>query len=180
MYCTKCGKEVDNAANYCVYCGNQLTAIREQAIITQKPTKASFVISESFRTTKDCEVVLNKLEEQFRIVSQKVERKSANEFCVKSIAKTFFVSSFRKDSTTVFLVKTENKYTCAAYVVYRMPVFEQILLGFLVIIFFFAGTLSLIGFLYILAAIICYFSQKNTVRTAISNVLKRVKDEVQD
>jgi len=180
MYCILCGKPIEATAKFCIHCGNRLDNGRPRKVRLKEPIKASFVISESFRTEVESKDVINRLEVQFRSVSEKVELRDENDLLIKGIAKTFFVSSFRKDITTVRLVKEDSKYLCTAYVKYKMPVFEKILLGFLAILFLFRQTLSPLGFLYVIIAIVCYFTQKNTVRNAVSDVLKRVKNEMED
>jgi hypothetical protein len=123
-----------------------------------------FEISQTFRTNRSKQEVVNFLEGQLRRVSERVTR-SGDTVTAKSIEASF--GSINRADSSVFSVREKERgFICVADVNYRPSIFFWVLL----IALFFTWVLWLIpiGF---------YLVQKKTVRSAIADVFSRVKDE---
>ena len=123
-----------------------------------------FEVSERIQTSASKEEILRGLEEQFKKVSDSVQR-SGETLTVKSIEASFG-SINRSDTTTVELRDTDDGYLLLANVHYRPSVAFWILLVILI-------------FTYILwlLPIVFYLTQKKTVQTGVQEVFTRIKNE---
>lgn len=127
-----------------------------------------FEISEKLKTAKGEEVVFDSLEEHFKKVSRTI-RREGGKIIAEEIDLTFG-SFLRKDVTVIEMQKKENGYLCVAATDYNLSLVFWILL---ILAFFTAGASLLveIGF---------YLYHKKIVKEAISGVLRRVKDDIED
>lgn len=123
-----------------------------------------FEVSERIRTRRSLEELLTVLEAQFKKVASGVQR-AGQTIEVKSIEASFG-SINRTDTTTISLRKADDGWLVVADVDYQPSVAFWIIL----IITFFT-------WIFWLLPIAFYLLQKNTVRTAISECLQRVRNE---
>lgn len=123
-----------------------------------------FEVSERIRTQGSQEELLAVLEEQFRKVSESVQR-SGQTLEAKSIEATFG-SINRSDTTTVTLKKSDDGWLLVADVHYRPSVAFWIIL-----------IITLFTYVFWLLPIAFYILQKNTVRTAIVECFQRIRNE---
>lgn len=123
-----------------------------------------FEVSERIRTRRSQEELLIFLEDQFKKISEGVHR-AGQTIEAKSIEASFG-SINRSDTTTISLRLADDGWLVVADVHYRPSVAFWI---FLII--------SLFSAIFWLLPIAFYLFQKNTVRTAISECLQRVKNE---
>jgi len=127
-----------------------------------------FEISEKVKTAKNEAAVMESLEEQFRKVSNST-RNEGNGLEVYSIHASFY-SFVCSNKTDVKISKKENGFLCVANTNYSPSILFWILL---IIGLFFAGIGTLLD-------LIAYFYQKKVVRDAIVDVLRAVKNEIED
>lgn len=123
-----------------------------------------FEVSERIRTKGSQEELLSALEEQFRKVSESVQR-SGQTLEAKSIEATFG-SINRSDTTTVSLKKSDDGWLLVADVHYRPSVAFWIIL-----------IITLFTYVFWLLPIAFYILQKNTVKTAIVECFQRIRNE---
>jgi hypothetical protein len=123
-----------------------------------------FEVSERIRTTRSQEELLTVLEGQFKKVSEDVQR-AGQTLEAKSIEASFG-SINRTDTTIISLRKADDGWLVVAEVHYRPSVAFWIIL-----------IITLFTWIFWLLPIAFYLLQKNTVRTAISESLLRVKNE---
>jgi hypothetical protein len=123
-----------------------------------------FEVSERIRTKGSQEELLSVLEEQFRKVSESVQR-SGQTLEAKSIEATFG-SINRSDTTTVSLKKSDDGWLLVADVHYRPSVAFWIIL-----------IITLFTYVFWLLPIAFYILQKNTVKTAIVECFQRIRNE---
>lgn len=123
-----------------------------------------FEVSERIQTSATKEEILTGLEEQFKKVSQSVQR-SGETLMAKSIEASFG-SINRSDTTTVEIRDTDDGYLLLANVHYRPSVAFWIIL-----------IITLFTWVFWLIPIIFYLVQKKTVQTGIQEVFTRVKNE---
>jgi len=123
-----------------------------------------FEVSDRIQTSASKEEVLTGLEEQFKKVSQSVQR-SGESLMAKSIEASFG-SINRSDTTTVELRDTDDGYLLLADVHYRPSVAFWVIL-----------IITLFTYVFWLIPIIFYLVQKKTVQTGIQEVFTRVKNE---
>lgn len=126
-----------------------------------------FELSEKLNTGKSKEEVYLVLKDQFYKASNSVKMKEGK-LIVKSIEATFG-SINRTDKTNIILKEKNGGFICIAEVTYR----PSFMFWVLVLLLISTGVFWLmpIGF---------YLYQKKTVSEAITNVFKRVKDEVEE
>lgn len=127
-----------------------------------------FELNEKVKTNKNEGAVLEILEEQFRKVSDST-RIEGKELIVRSIHASFY-SFVCSDKTEVRISKKENGYLCVADTNYCPSIWFWILF---ILGFFIAGLGTIID-------VIAYFYQKKVVRDTIVDVLRGVKNEVED
>lgn len=123
-----------------------------------------FEISERIRTSRSQEELLTVLEDQFKKVSEGVQR-AGQTIEAKSIEASFG-SINRSDTTTISLRKADDGWLVVAEVHYRPSVAFWIIL-----------IITLFTWVFWLLPIAFYLLQKNTVRTAITECLQRVRNE---
>ena len=123
-----------------------------------------FEVSERIRTNSSQEELLRVLEDQFRKVSENVQR-AGQTIEAKSIEASFG-SINRSDTTIISLRKADDGWLVVAEVHYRPAVAFWIIL-----------IITLFTWVFWLLPIAFYLLQKNTVRTAISEAFLRVKNE---
>ncbi len=123
-----------------------------------------FEVSERIRTTKSQDELLTVLEAQLKKVAETVQR-SGQTIEAKSIEASFG-SINRKDTTTVSIKKADDGWLVVADVHYRPSVAFWIIL-----------IITLFTWVFWLLPIAFYLLQKNSVRTAITECLQRVKNE---
>jgi len=123
-----------------------------------------FEISERIRTSRSQEELLVVLEDQFKKVSEGVQR-AGQTIEAKSIEASFG-SINRSDTTTISLRKADDGWLIVAEVHYRPSVAFWIIL-----------IITLFTWIFWLLPIAFYLLQKNTVRTAITECLQRVRNE---
>lgn len=126
-----------------------------------------FEVSERITTKTSNEELLRALEEQFRKVSENVQR-NGNTLFVKSVEASFG-SINRRDSAVIELKKCDDGYLAIAAVNYRPSVAFWILLILLIS--------TAVGWVL---PIIFYLTQRKTVQNAIQEVFTRVKNEFQN
>jgi hypothetical protein len=124
-----------------------------------------YEVSERVRTSKTADQILQVLEEQFKKISQKVQR--VGQTIVATSIEASFGSINRSDTTTVSLRPAEDGWLVVADVNYRPS------LAFWII---FAVTLFGTGVFWIIP-IAFYLMQRNTVKTAIDACFRRIKNE---
>jgi hypothetical protein len=125
-----------------------------------------FEISEQIRTPRDRgAAVVNALEMQLRKVSRKVER--SGDVLTASAIEASFGSINRFDRSVIQIHPKDAGFLCVADVTYRPSAFFWI--------FFVIGLFAY--FLLWWPPIIFYLFQRKTVRSAISDVFARVKNE---
>jgi len=123
-----------------------------------------FEISQTLRTSRSKREIVDFLESQLRKVSNRVNR-SGESVTAKAIEASF--GSINRADTTVFSMREKDRgFICVADVNYR-PSFA----------FWFFIIMGLSTFIFWLLPIIFYLTQKKTVRSAITDVFTRVKDE---
>ena len=135
-----------------------------RSVTQKKEKKMKFEVSERIQTSASKEEILAGLEEQFKKVSQSVQR-SGESLMAKSIEASFG-SVNRSDTTTVELRDTDDGYLLLANVHYRPSVAFWIIL-----------IITLFTYVFWLIPIIFYLVQKKTVQTGIQEVFTRVKNE---
>jgi hypothetical protein len=123
-----------------------------------------FEVSERIRTSKSQDELLTALETQFRKVAEKTQR-SGQIIEAKSIEASFG-SITRNDTTVVSMTKADDGWLVVADVHYRPSVAFWIIL-----------IITLFTWVFWLLPIAFYLLQKNTVRTAITECLQRVRNE---
>lgn len=123
-----------------------------------------FEVSERIRTLKSQDELLIALEAQFKKVAESIQR-SGQTIEAKSIEASFG-SINRKDTTIVSMTKVDDGWLVVADVHYRPSVAFWIIL-----------IITLFTWVFWLVPIALYLLQKNTVRTAITECLQRVKNE---
>ena len=123
-----------------------------------------FEVSERIATSEGKEVLLKALEEQFKKVSENVQR-HGDILIAKSIEASFG-SINRTDTTTVELKDVDNGFLAVANVQYRPS-------GAFWIIFI----ITLFTWVFWLIPIAFYLIQKKTVQEGIQEVFTRVKNE---
>lgn len=127
-----------------------------------------FEISERLKTAKGEEGVLDSLEEHFKKVSDKI-RREGKEIIIEEVDSMFF-TGLKRDVTTIKIQKKETGYLCVAATDYRMSWFFWALV---ILAFFTAGVSLLFQVGY-------YLYLRRIVKDAISGVLRRVKDDIED
>jgi hypothetical protein len=140
------------------------TFLETSSLTKNKGKTVKFEVSERIHTHASKEEILRGLEDQFKKVSQRVQR-SGEALTAKSIEASFG-SINRSDTTTIRLRNTDDGYLVIADVHYRPSVAFWVLL-----------VLMLFTYVFWLIPIIFYLIQKKTVRTGIQDVLTRVKNE---
>lgn len=124
----------------------------------------TFEVSELIHTTKSRDVVLEELVSQLQKISQRVVRTNAT--VVATDIEASFGSINRSDTTTFYAIEREQGILCVADVNYRPSgAFWVILI------------ITLFTYIFWLIPIIFYLTQKRTVRSAIEDVFRRVKNE---
>jgi len=123
-----------------------------------------FEVSERIRTSKSQDELITALETQFRKVAGSTQR-SGQTIEVKSIEASFG-SINRKDTTVVSMTKADDGWLVVADVHYRPSVAFWIIL-----------IITLFTWVFWLIPIVFYLVQKSTVKTAITECLKRVRNE---
>lgn len=123
-----------------------------------------FEVSERIRTNRSQDELLGALEEQFRKVSETVQR-SGYSIEAKSIEATFG-SINRSDTTVVSLKQTDDGWLAIADVHYRPSVAFWVIL-----------IITLFTYIFWLLPIAFYLLQKSTVRTAIVECFQRIRNE---
>ena len=123
-----------------------------------------FEASERVRTTRPQEELLSVLEQQFRKISEGV-RRAGQTIEARSIEASFG-SINRSDTTTISLREADDGWLVVAEVHYRPSVAFWIIL-----------ILTLFTWVLWLLPIAFYLIQRTAVRTAISEILSRVKNE---
>ena len=123
-----------------------------------------FEVSERIRTLKSQDELLIALETQFKKVAESIQR-SGQTIEAKSIEASFG-SINRKDTTIVSMTKVDDGWLVVADVHYRPSVAFWIIL-----------IITLFTWVFWLVPIALYLLQKNTVSTAITECLQRVKNE---
>lgn len=123
-----------------------------------------FEVSERIRTSEPKERVLGEIEAQFRKISEKISR-SGEVITAKSIEASFG-SINRKDVSVISLRDKEDGFLCVADVNYRPSA------AFWIIIL-----ISIWTYVFWLIPIVFYLIQKKSVRAAIEDALRGVKNE---
>ena len=123
-----------------------------------------FETSERIRTDRPQEELLDLLEEQFKKISGRVSR-TGSTLEVSSIEASFG-SINRNDTTSVSVRGADGGWLVVADVHYRPSVMFWL--------FFVIGLFSIVWWVL---PIVFYILQKNTVRAAISDCFRRVKNE---
>lgn len=123
-----------------------------------------FEVSERIRTTKSQEELLLALEGQFKKISESVQR--AGQIIEAKSIEASFGSINRADTTVISLRKADDGWLVVAEVNYRPSVAFWIIL-----------IITLFTWVFWLIPIAFYILQKNSVRTAISECLLRIKNE---
>ena len=127
-----------------------------------------FQNSQKLVTTASQEQVFSILEEQFRKVSEHVER-MPNVLVVKDIQATFG-SINRNDITRISIKPKDGRYTLVSETEYKPSRWFWIFFG-LGLLFSLLGSIVPVGF---------YLWQKNLVKKSIDDVFRRVEDELDD
>tara|TARA_R110002049_G_scaffold180016_1_gene347049 strand:- start:115 stop:876 length:762 start_codon:yes stop_codon:yes gene_type:complete len=125
-----------------------------------------FQVSQRIHTIVPHEVVFDAVEEQLKSVAYTVER-NHDEIIATSLEASFG-SINRNDTTRITLNQNPEGLILLAEVHYR-PSFA----------FWIILILTLFSYIFWLIPIIFYLTQKNTVKSAIENVFKRVKDDLE-
>lgn len=123
-----------------------------------------FEVSERIRTSRSQEELLNALEKQFKKVAESAQR-TGQTIEAKSIEASFG-SINREDTTVVSMTKVDDGWLVVADVNYRPSIAFWVIL-----------IIGLFTWVLWLLPVAVYMIQKNSVRTAITECLQRLKNE---